>query len=369
MVGSGQYLHGLVKWFPRVGPQHHYWVLRPSPTGPAPPPGVTCITLNTAFDRLNHNLAKLVFEQLVFPRAAARLTRNQGASVLFVPYFGPPFFSRLPVVTTVGDIIPLILPEYRGAAHVRSYLALVSRAVHRSAHVLTFSNASRRDIHTMLQLPPERVSPILLAAGDQYSTGDPEAARAEVARRYGISEPFIYYVGGFDVRKNVTTLIRAFALIRNREAHTTLVLAGKALGGDQRMFPDLDGLIADLDLEAKVRRIHVPPQDGPLLYQACSVFAFPSRYEGFGLPPLEAMACGAPVIVSDTSSLPEVVGTAALRVAPNDVTGWAAALTRLLHDPELRRALRTQGLEQAAHFSYERVATETLDILARVAHA
>jgi glycosyltransferase involved in cell wall biosynthesis len=113
----------------------------------------------------------------------------------------------------------------------------------------------------------------------------------------------------------------------------------------------------------------VPLADGPLLYQACTLFAFPSRYEGFGLPPLEAMACGAPVVVSDASSLPEVVGDAALRVPPDDVVAWAAAIGRLLSDPALRADLRAQGLAQAARFSYQRVAQETLAVLERAANS
>ncbi|KAB8330865.1 glycosyltransferase family 4 protein, partial [Scytonema tolypothrichoides VB-61278] len=168
-------------------------------------------------------------------------------------------------------------------------------------------------------------------------------------------------------RKNVATLLRAFALLRSRGERATLAIAGRALGGDPRLFPDLDGLIADLGVGAAVRRIDVPLEDGPLLYRACTLFAFPSRYEGFGLPPLEAMACGAPVVVSDASSLPEVVGGAALRVAPDDVVGWAAAISRLLGDPALRADLRRRGFAQAARFSYRRAAEETLAVLERAA--
>ncbi len=366
-VGSGQYLHGLLRWLPRVAPQHRYELLIPArgPAGPPPPPGVAALRVPTPADRLGANLAKLYFEQVALPRVARRRAGRQGQGVVLVPYFAPPLRSRLPVVTTVGDIIPLLLPEYRGGPKVRAYMALVRRAVRRSNQVLTFSARSRDDITAHLGLPRERVTPVLLAPGEQYTPGDPEAARAEVARRYGVSEPFVYYVGGLDVRKNVATLVRAFALLRGRGVRAGLVIAGRALGGDRRMFPDLDALIADLDLGAIVRRIDVPYEDGPLLYRACTVFAFPSRYEGFGLPPLEAMACGAPVVVSDASSLPEVSGPAALRVAPDDVVGWAASIGRLLGDPALRASLGAQGIAQASRFSYKRVAEETLAVLER----
>ena len=368
-VGSGQYLHGLVRWLPQVAPQHRYILVTPAaaPPGPPPPPGVVVVRARTPADRFSPNLAKLFFEQVTMPQVARRLVEGAGATVMLVPYFAPPVRSRVPVVTTVGDIIPLVLPAYQGRAHVRAYMALVRRAVHQSAHILTFSACSRDDIVTHLRLPRERVTPVLLAAGDQYSPGDQAAARAEVARRYGLNAPFIYYVGGLDARKNVTTLVRALALLRSRGVPITLAIAGRALGGDRALFPDLDALSADLELGLTVRRIDVPLEAGPLLYRACTVFAFPSRYEGFGLPPLEAMACGAPVVVSDASSLPEVVGAAALRVPPDDVLGWAAALGRLLGDSDLRAKLHAQGLAQAARFSYRRVAEATLAVLARAA--
>jgi glycosyltransferase involved in cell wall biosynthesis len=364
-VGSGQYLQGLLRWLPQVGPEHRYVLLRPAraPAGPPLPPGVVGAALRTPFDALNANLAKLFFEQVALPGAAQRLGQYAERSLLLVPYFAPPLRCAVPVVTTVGDIIPLLLPEYRGGPHVRAYVALVRRAIRRSAHVLTFSARSRDDIVAHLGLPASRVTPVLLAAGEQYAPGDDAAARAEVARRYGIEGPFIYYVGGLDARKNVATLLRAFALLRSRGEQATLALAGRALGGDSRLFPDLDALIAGLEIGPAVRRIDVPAEDGPLLYRACTVFAFPSRYEGFGLPPLEAMACGAPVVTSDASSLPEVVGGAALRVPPDDVLGWAAALGRVLGDASLRAELRAQGLAQAARFSYRRVAEETLAVL------
>ncbi len=364
-VGSGQYLHGLLRWLPEVAPERRYVLLRPAaaPAGPPLPPGVIGAALRTPFDRLSDNLAKLFFEQVALPDAARRLAHQASPAVLLVPYFAPPLRSSVPVVTTVGDIIPLLLPEYRGGPHVRAYMALVRRAVRRSAQVLTFSARSRDDILAHLGLPPERVTPVLLAAGEQYRPGDEAAARAEVARRYGIDGPFIYYVGGLDARKNLATLLRAFAQLRARGEDAILVIAGRALGRDRRLFPDLDGLIASLGLGSAVRRIDVPHEDGPLLYQACTLFAFPSRYEGFGLPPLEAMACGAPVVVSDASSLPEVVGDAALLVAPDDVPGWADAMGRLLADAELRAELRARGLARAARFSYRRVAEETLAVL------
>jgi glycosyltransferase involved in cell wall biosynthesis len=206
-----------------------------------------------------------------------------------------------------------------------------------------------------------------LAAGAQYRPLDRARAAACVAERYGLRGPFVYYVGGLDARKNVGTLVRAFGRLRRAGGPAaTLVIAGRALGADRRLFPDLDALIAEEQLGESVRRIDVPHEDGPLLHAAATVFAFPSRYEGFGLPPLEALACGTPAVVADASSLPEVVGDAALRVPPDDVAGWAEALWRLLGDAALREELRRRGLARAAQFSYEQVARTTIEVYAEV---
>jgi glycosyltransferase involved in cell wall biosynthesis len=167
----------------------------------------------------------------------------------------------------------------------------------------------------------------------------------------------------------VTTLLRAWQRLRHAGGPAaTLAIAGRALGADARLFPDIDALIAELGIADSIQRIDVPREDNLLLYNAATAFAYPSRYEGFGMPPLEAMACGTPAVVAAASSLPEVVGDAALLVAPDDVSAWASALWRLLSDATLRDDLRARGFERAARFSYERVARSTLDVYARVIH-
>jgi glycosyltransferase involved in cell wall biosynthesis len=376
-VGSGQYLHGLLRWLPQLAPQHRYTLLLPavSGAGQAPPAGVAPLLLRTPFDRSNRNLAKLWFEQVSTPQIARLLHMRSSPPmqpVLHVPYFAPALHSIVPIVTTIPDIIPIILPEYRGGFHIRAYMRLVAHAARHSDAVITFSEYSRRDIARHIGIPLQRITATLLAAEERYTPWVPQAVAeqspaAQVAERYDLPAPFIYYVGGLDARKNIAVLIRAMALLRQRGGSTAvLAVAGRPLGRDSRLFPDLDGLIAELGLQDQVRRIGVPYEDGVLLYRACSLFAFPSRYEGFGLPPLEAMACGAPVVVSNASSLPEVVGDAALQVAPDDVAGWAAALEQLLTDTVLREQVRTRGLAQAARFSWQRVAEETLHVYEQV---
>jgi glycosyltransferase involved in cell wall biosynthesis len=360
-VGMGQYLHGLLGALVRVAPEHSYTLLLPADAGPTPalPPGVVARATRTPFDGRSKNLAKLWFEQVAVPAAAAQLK----ADLLHVPYFAPPLHAAMPIVATIPDVIPLLLPAYHGRAMVRAYLRLVSRAARGVAHVLALSEHARADIVASLGCAPERVTAVLLAAGAQYAPRDHAQAAACVAERYGLRGPFIYYVGGLDARKNLATLLRAFGRLRRAGGPPAqLVIAGRALGSDPVLFPDLDALIAAERLADWVRRLDVPPADNPLLYAAATAFAFPSRYEGFGLPPLEAMACGTPTVVAMASSLPEVVGDAALSVPPDDVSGWTTALWRLLADASLRAELRRRGLERARCFSYERVARETLAV-------
>jgi glycosyltransferase involved in cell wall biosynthesis len=364
-VGSGQYLHGLLGGLARIAPEHEYVLLVPETRRP----NVETFErsdvqrIRTPFDGRSANLAKLWFEQVGVPRAAARL----GADLLHVPYFAPPLVSRVPVVASVLDIVPLLLTEYRGGAAVRAYMRLVALAVHRARQVIAISEASRQDIIAHLGCAANRVTAIPLAAGAPYRPLDREAARAVVAEHYCLRAPFVYYVGGLDARKNVPTLLRAWARLRRAGGPpATLVIAGRALGRDARLFPNIDELIAELGIGDSVVRIDVPQADNPLLYNAATAFAFPSRYEGFGLPPLEALACGTPAVVSNTSSLPEVVGDSALQAPPDDPAAWAAALWRLLGDPELRDDLRRRGMARAARFSYQRTARATLEVYDRV---
>jgi glycosyltransferase involved in cell wall biosynthesis len=266
------------------------------------PPNVQATPVPTPFDGRNANLAKVWFEQIAVPRAALRLN----ADLLHVPYFAPPLRPPLPTVVTILDIIPLLLPEYRGRAAVRLYMRLVVRAARHATQIITISHHSAGDIIRHLGCRAARVAVVHPGGRRTVPPARPYLERngsCRPLRRHAPVRVLCRRAGRAEEPGDAGVGICAYAIRWRTPA--TLVIAGRAAGNDPRMFPDLDAIIMFARASAFVKRIDVPYEDAPLLYAAATVFAFPSRYEGFGLPPLEAMACGTPVIVADAASLPK----------------------------------------------------------------
>lgn len=313
--------------------------------------------LGTPLDRLGENWAKLWFEQVAFPQACRRL----GADVAHVPYFAPPLRPTAPTVVTIHDLIPLILPQYRGPAGVRAYMRLVSMAAHKANLILTDSRASARDIESRLGIPSARIRIIYLAADTIYRPLSP-AEREGVLERLGIPRRYILYLGGFDRRKNVPELLQAFARAQNSLDEAALVIAGKLPRQDSDFMPDPKRIAAELGI---VDRVHftgwVNEEDKPALYAGALAFVFPSAYEGFGLPVLEAISCGTPAIVAGGSSLEEIVGQGGLVVPAGDVGALARAMVDIARQPELRQQLSLKAIEHAQSFSWLKTARQTLE--------
>jgi glycosyltransferase involved in cell wall biosynthesis len=303
------------------------------------------------------HLRKVWFEQVSFPRACARLK----ADVAHVPYWAPPLAPPLPTVVTIHDLIPLLLPQYRGGPPVRLYTALVSRTARRAAVVLTDSAAARRDVLARLKLSPQRVRVAHLAADQRYRPS-PTPADQSIRARYGVSGRYVLYLGGFDVRKNVATALAAYhSATPAIAAHCRLVIAGQLPERDTPFTPDPRRIAREQGIKETHIRFtgFVDEAHKPALYRGATAFIFPSRYEGFGLPPLEALACGTPVVGSDRASLPEVVGSAGVLLPPDDAAGMGDALVRLATYEDFRAELAHRALAQAAGFSWKRTAQGT----------
>jgi glycosyltransferase involved in cell wall biosynthesis len=299
------------------------------------------------------------FERLTMAVETFRL----GLDLLHSPDFIPPLDGRYRSVITVHDLTFLHYPDFLTAESRRYYNGQIRAAVARADHILADSQATRDDIVNLLGVPPAKITPILLAADERFRPV-PAADVDALLGRYGLPHGYVLFLGIFEPRKNLAGLLRAYARLRNSLPDaSSLVLAG------QRgwLYEQIFDLAADLKLSDHIRWLEdVPPGDLPALYCGAGVLCLPSFYEGFGLPALEAMACGTPVVVSERASLPEVVGEAGLTVDPDSPEAIADALGRVLSDSTLATDLRERGLARAAAFSWRETARQTLDVYVKV---
>ncbi|MDM8519350.1 glycosyltransferase family 1 protein [Anaerolineales bacterium HSG6] len=315
------------------------------------------IITSTPFSNPSSNLAKLWFEQVNFPRACNTLK----VDVAHVPYFGSPVFTAVPTVVTVHDLIPMILPAYRGGVRVQLYTALVAKAASRATSIMADSMASQADILTQLQIGTDRVETVYLAPAPHFHLVKPDMVN-EVRAKYNLPDRFILYVGGYDTRKNVSTLLRAYVGVSRLLGNDyPLVLAGGLPKQNSAFFPDPIQQAEQLGIK---NHIHTPgwiaEEDLPALYTAANLFVYPSYYEGFGLPVLEAMACGTPVITSTATSLPELAGSAACLVNPYHADQLTAAMLQVLQNKHLAQYMVQQGLTQVRQFSWAETARQTV---------
>lgn len=268
---------------------------------------------------------------------------------------GTPFKRGLPpVVTTIYDTIPLDHPEWQTVAQRTYWRIALPLAARHSTAILTISEYAKQRIVERLGVPPERIQ-VTYPAVNQPETPAASSALATLRRRYRLERPYLLSVGTIEPRKNLDGLIRAYGVVRSKLPHE-LVIAGRFGWKTDAVR----AAAADRSVRDHVRFLGpVPSADLPLLYAEADAFAFLSRDEGFGFPPLEAMACGTPTIVSGKGSLPEVAGTAALVVDPDDRDAVAAALLLVTADAELRHRLVREGRLRAAEFTTARLAAAT----------
>ncbi len=362
--GIGRYVVNLARAMaPRLGPDEHLVLLcdpaRPSPWDLTAPAGerVRVVDLPCSPFALR--------QQWAVPRLLARLR----ADLYHSPYYLMPYRVGLPTVLTVHDLIPLLFPRqstWQARLLFRWTLMLALRA---SQRVIAVSGSTARDLQRHFRVPSERVS-VIPEAPDPAFYPRPSAEVEAVRQKYGLPESFVLYVGSNKPHKNLSRLIEAWSRLTlhvsrftSHVSRFTLVIAGV---WDPR-YPEPRLRAERLGLQSVRWLGPVPEADLPALYSAAALFVFPSLYEGFGLPVLEAMACGVPVICSNTSSLPEVAGDAALLVDPTDAQSLAAAIAGLLEDESRREEMRERGLQQAARFSWDRTAAMTLEMYREVA--
>lgn len=300
---------------------------------------------------------RIPWEQLVAPL----LLRATGADLYHGMHTAMPLFGTIPAVVTVHDLAPISFPQtFR--RHNRAYLIWANQVTARRArHILAVSEFTKNELVRLLSVPPDRITVTHNACDPRFRPPTPDEIAA-FRVRHGLPERFILYVGTLEPRKNLPTLLEAYARIA-QSSDVPLIIGG----GKGWLY---DPIFARLEQLGLRDRVHFPgflaAAELPLWYAAASVFVFPSRWEGFGIPPLEAMACGTPVISSNSSSLPEVVGDAGLLIDPDDIDGWAEAILRVLRDNDLSDELRTRGIRQAQRFSWQATAEKTLRVYEQV---
>lgn len=284
--------------------------------------------------------------------------------ILHSPDFIPPLKTRAPNVITVHDLAFLLYPRFLTPEAAR-YYGQIDPASRSAAHIIAVSQSTKRDVTRLLGVPDDKVSVIYEAAPPRSRPMDRAAARRHVQQKYGIEGDFILFVGTIEPRKNLPTLLAAYKkLLDSYKTTARLVIAGHK----GWLAEEVDQAVIKHKLADAVCFLgSVPNEELAHLYNAARVLALPSFYEGFGLPPLEAMASGTPVIVSNISSFPEVVGDAGLLIEPGNVDAWAIALHRILTEDDLHAELSAKGLKRAALYSWERTARETLNVYKKVA--
>jgi len=346
-VGLGRYCRGLIEALGRVDPVNRYEILMPDDTVqfPARP--------NMRYRRIRFPIFKRRLWEQIAPWLAGP------HDLLHFPHDSCVAWKRAKFVATVHDVKPLLFPVLAQGRNLNSFIesVLVGDKWAKIDHVVTDSDCSRRDILAHLHVPAHHLT--VVHPGIDLERFTPGTGQGWPERR----RPFVLSVAGGDWTKNVETLVEAFGRLplTIREGHDLMLV------GDVGRRPGLRARAAQLGLEKQTLFPGVVDDNRLIeLYRQAAAFVFPSRYEGFGLPVLEAMACGCPVISSNASSLPEVAGDAALMVEPTDQEGVARALTQVLSDSDLARDLRARGPARAAQFSWDRTARAMIAVYKKV---
>ncbi len=303
-------------------------------------------------------VVRIFWEQVVQPLAL----KKEKVDLLHALAFVTPLLSPCPSVVTIYDLSFLLYPESFKHSK-RFYLGLFTRlSAKRARRIIAISESTKRDVVRLLGVPPEKVE-VVYCGIDEAFRPLAEDQVATFRSKRGLPERFILFVGTIEPRKNVARLIEAFADLQTcKLANLKLVIGGAKGWFCEHVFARVE----ELGLEGDVMFPgYIPVSELPLWYNAAELFVYPSLYEGFGLPPLEAMACGTPVVAANTSSLPEVVGEAGLTVDPLDVEGLAEAMRRALSDEALRQEMRERGLQRAKGFSWTKTARETVQVYRR----
>lgn len=365
--GIGTYIRNLVHGLAGIDRENHY-ILVTSHGGLEQLAGLPANFLAVAYDRPDSDIR----DQIAFPM----FLRHFSADLFHIPLNVVALAMPQPYVVTVHDMGSLLFEVQPGVRRsVRRYQ--FRRGLLRAEKVIVVSGATRRDVETLFGIPPQRIRLVYNAPDPKFTERSQETAPAahagelgRILERYQINYPFLLYAGAIRPQKNIPRLVEAFAVVlRDLETHPVYKNLRLIIIGDEiSRYPAVRRAVIQTRLEDTVRFLGFVPFDTlHAFYEAAAAFVFPSLYEGFGLPPLEAMASGTPVVCSNISSLPEVVGDAAVLVNPENVFDIARGIREALTDEALRARLICDGYRQARSFSWQSTSRQVLDVYQEVA--
>ena len=270
-------------------------------------------------------------------------------------------------VVTVHDLTFLLFPEFHTKKNIELMMNGLNGGLKLADRIIADSQSTKEDLVQQLKIPQDRINVIYLGVGAEYKQAPDGNKDSNILKKYSLQDPYLLFIGVIEPRKNLVRLIRAFYYLKeDKKIEHKLVIAGRK----GWLYDDIFETVATLKLRNDVIFTgYIPDEDMPSLIRGSDFFVYPSLYEGFGLPPLEAMACGTPVITSNVSSLPEVVGDGALLVDPHSVEEISGGMAKLLEDDVLRKKLVRKGLERAKRFTWDRVARETLKVYEEIYRA
>jgi alpha-1,3-rhamnosyl/mannosyltransferase len=363
LTGVGQYVFNLVNSLNRVdfeNKYHYFYGTHISPEIRSGPSKVVTLARRASFKRiipyrLKYSIRRFNINVLVSKRG---ITLFHETNFIPVMHFG------VPEVSTVHDMTIVLFPEKHPVERVKLFEKRLSKDIHDFKHIIVVSENTKRDLVTLTGYPEERIKITYLGCNYRFRLLERESVKTFLGRR-GLPQKYILFVGTLEPRKNIEFLIRSYYGLEKRlRDEYPLLIAGPRGWYYDTIFK----LVDDLDLKSSVRFLgYLPDEELPFLYNGASLFVYPSLYEGFGLPPLEAMACGCPVITSDTSSLPEVVGAGGVMVNPEDEDDLRVRMEEALTDEKTRIGMSEYGLKRAKRFSWEKCARETLEVYEKVA--
>lgn len=355
-TGIGNYIHGIVQMLPQIAPEHEYFLYSNREIELA---GVN----GDVNRRVDHALTLCPGSVWLMGRGGALARRDHvdvfWATTAILPAGIP---RNVLKIVTVYDVVWLLFPETMKTKNLVGCRMFARRAISGADKVVVISRSTGEDLVRFLGIPDERIKLVYPGIHGRYTPQEPEKAAAYISSKYRVPRRYMAAVGTIEPRKNLNLLVKVLEILKSRDKlDCTLLIAGASGWKNSHLYAEIRAAgLTDAEIQFLG---YLPDEDLPFFYSGAQVFLFPSMYEGFGIPPVEAMACGVPVVASNATCMPEVLGDAAILVPPTSAEGMADAILRVLGDENLRGSMRAAGIERAQKFGAGRCAREMLRVL------